>query len=57
MENLPEDVVYGRVTEITQEEGLKRTIAQMQEEIHYLQVRLKEVIDERDNLKKQFLTE
>jgi hypothetical protein len=57
MENLPEDIVYGSVTTITPEEGLKRTIAQMQEEIHYLQVRLKEVIDERDNLKKQFLTE
>lgn len=57
MEDLPEDVVYGGVTTISPEEGLKRTIAQMQEEIHYLQVRLKEVIDERDLLKRQFLTE
>lgn len=57
MEDLPEDVVYGGVTTISPEEGLKRTIAQMQEEIHYLQVRLKEVIDERDLLKRQFLKE
>jgi hypothetical protein len=57
MENLPEDIVYGSVETITPEEGLKKTIAQMQEEIHYLQIRLKEVLEERDNLKRQFLSE